>query len=59
MERFGYAPVLAETFTDPESYAGTCYKASNWQAVGSSAGYSRHRADFYVPNDRPKQIVTA
>ena len=59
VERFGYAPVLAETFTDPESYAGTCYKASNWQAVGSSAGYSRHRADFYVPNDRPKQIVTA
>lgn len=56
VERFGYAPVLAETFTDPESYAGTCYKASNWQAVGSSAGYSRHRADFYVPNDRPKRL---
>lgn len=55
-ERFGYAPVLAETFTDPESYAGTCYKASNWQALGSSAGYSRHRADFYVANDRPKRL---
>ena len=24
----GYAPLLAETFTDPESHAGTCYKAT-------------------------------
>ena len=29
-ERFGYRPLLAETFTDPEAYEGTCYKASNW-----------------------------
>jgi predicted transposase YbfD/YdcC len=55
-ESFGYRPLLAESFTDPEAYAGTCYKASNWQAVGLSAGYSRHRADFYVPNDRPKKL---
>nr|WP_026195622.1 ISAs1 family transposase [Verrucomicrobium sp. 3C] len=40
----------------PEAYAGTCYKASNWEAVGYSAGYSRHRADFYLPNDRPKRL---
>jgi Domain of unknown function (DUF4338)/DDE_Tnp_1-associated len=56
VERFGYRPLLAESFTDPEAYAGTCYKATNWQAVGMSAGYSRHRADFYVPNDRPKRL---
>jgi hypothetical protein len=55
-EHFGYRPLLAESFTDPESYAGTCYKASNWEAVGHSAGYSRHRADFYIPNDRPKRL---
>jgi hypothetical protein len=55
-QRFGYRPLLAESFTDPEAYAGTCYKASNWQPVGTSAGYSRHRADFYVPNDRPKKL---
>ncbi len=55
-ERFGYAPLLAESFTDPEAYAGTCYKASNWEAVGKTAGYSRHRSDFYVPNDRPKKL---
>ena len=55
-ERFGYRPLLAESFTDPEAHAGTCYKASNWEAVGWSAGYSRHRADFYVPNERPKKL---
>lgn len=55
-EAFGYRPLLAESFTDPEAYAGTCYKASNWEPVGFSAGYSRHRADFYVPNERPKRL---
>lgn len=55
-EGFGYPPLLAETFTDLEAYAGTCYKASNWEPVGLSAGYSRHRADFYVPNERPKRL---
>jgi hypothetical protein len=54
--QFGYRPLLAESFTDPELFAGTCYKASNWQAVGLSAGYSRHRADFYVANQRPKKL---
>jgi hypothetical protein len=56
LERFGYRPLLAESFTDPEGYAGTCYKASNWEAVGQSAGHSRHRADFYIPNGRPKKL---
>ena len=55
-ERFGYRPLLAETFTDPEAYEGTCYKASNWEPVGWSAGYSRHRADFYIANERPKRL---
>lgn len=53
---FGYQPLLAESFTDPEAYAGTCYKASNWAAVGHSAGYSRHRADFYLAHQRPKRL---
>lgn len=54
--RFGYRPVLAETFTDIEKFHGTCYRAAGWEAVGRSAGYSRHRADFYVPNDSPKHL---
>ena len=36
-ERYGYAPVLAETFVDPRRFAGTCYRAANWQHVGQTA----------------------
>lgn len=53
---FGYEPVLAETFTDPEAYAGTCYKASGWLALGKTRGYGRHRADFYIKHDQPKKL---
>ena len=56
MERFGYEPLLAETFTDIEAYEGTCYKASGWLPLGMSQGYSRQRDDFYVANDRPKKL---
>ena len=41
-ECFGYRPLLAESFTDPESHAGTCYKASGWEAVGFSGRDGRH-----------------
>lgn len=54
--RFGYRPLLAETFTDPDSYAGTCYKASGWVTAGQSKGYERHRADFYRENGKPKKL---
>jgi hypothetical protein len=55
-DKFGYEPLLAETFTDLEAYAGTCYKAAGWLPLGLTKGFSRHRADFYVPNDRPKKL---
>lgn len=55
-EAFGYRPLLAESFTDPESHTGTTYKATNWQALGTTAGYSRSRVDFYVANDQPKRL---
>ena len=55
-EQFGYRPLLAETFTDPELHAGTCYKASGWEALGHTKGHSRHRCDFYIPNERPKRL---
>lgn len=56
VDRFGYRPLLAETFSDIEAREGTCYKASGWLALGKTKGFSRHRADFYVPNDRPKKL---
>lgn len=44
-ECFGYEPLLAETFTDPEAHQGTCYKASGWEAVGFSRRDGRHYAE--------------
>lgn len=44
-ECFGYQPLLAETFTDPESHHGTCYKASGWEPVGFSRRDGRHYAE--------------
>ena len=40
-ERYGYAPVLLETFVDAERYRGTCYQAANWIRLGMTAGRGR------------------
>jgi hypothetical protein len=36
--RYGYAPVLLETFVDTERFTGTCYKAANWICAGATQG---------------------
>ncbi len=46
--RYGYSPVLLETFVDPSKYRGTCYKAANWIFLGYTAG--RGRMDRYKKN---------
>lgn len=40
-ERYGYAPVLLETFVDTQHYTGTCYRAANWLDLGLTAGRGR------------------
>lgn len=55
-EAYGYRPLLAETFTDPESHAGTCYKASGWEAVGMSRRDGRHYAEKFPQALRPKKL---
>lgn len=42
---FGYRPVLIETFVDPTRFAGTCYRAANWQFLGLTAGRGRLAPD--------------
>nr|WP_274522564.1 Druantia anti-phage system protein DruA [Halorhodospira halochloris] len=37
-QRYGYRPVLLETFIEWPRHAGTCYKAANWQWVGRTTG---------------------
>jgi len=38
--RYAVAPLLVETLVDPQ-YAGTCYRAANWLALGATAGRGR------------------
>jgi len=43
--KYGFEPVLVETFVERERFEGTCYKAANWQCVGATTG--RTRQDRY------------
>jgi len=55
-ERHRYRPLMAETFTDIEQFEGTCYKASNWEPLGLTKGFQRHRADYFRKHGRPKKL---
>ena len=37
-QRYGYRPVLLETFVEIPRHRGTCYKAANWINVGKTSG---------------------
>jgi len=37
-QRYGYRPVLFETFVETARHRGTCYKAANWINVGQTVG---------------------
>ena len=40
-ERYGYEPVLLETFVDKDRFHGTCYQAANWEPLGVTQGRGR------------------
>jgi Druantia protein DruA/DDE_Tnp_1-associated len=52
---YGHPVYLAETFVDASKYRGTCYKASNWQYLGETSGYSKSGRHYYQ-NDNPKSV---
>lgn len=47
IKRYGYTPVLLETYVMPP-HDGTCYRAANWRLIGETAsvgrGYRKERA---------------
>ncbi len=43
--RYGYKPVLLETFVEKNRFRGTCYRAANWIYVGTTQG--RGKLDRY------------
>lgn len=36
--RYGYSPLLLETFVEQERFTGACYRAANWIEVGQTKG---------------------
>jgi hypothetical protein len=54
--RFGYSPLMLESFVDPVHFSGTCYKAAGWDEVGSTRGCRRDGREFYCRDSHPKRI---
>jgi len=42
--RWGYTPLLLETFVDPAKFSGTCYRAAGWLALARTTGRGLARA---------------
>lgn len=49
--RYGYRPVLAETFVDTARFTGTCYRAANWITIGKSSGRKYKAEGLAGPKD--------
>jgi hypothetical protein len=48
-QRYGYSPVLLETFVQQDRFQGTCYRASNWIHVGLTQGRGKLDRKFQRP----------
>lgn len=53
--RYGYKPVLLETFVESNRFIGTCYKAANWIHVGQTKG--RGKLDVNNSAKLPKKDI--
>jgi hypothetical protein len=53
-QRYGYSPLLLESFVEKQRFSGTCYKAANWICVGETQG----RGKWDVANDCAKPVKT-
>jgi hypothetical protein len=53
--RYGYRPVLLETFVEQPRFRGTCYKAANWIFLGLTKG--RGKLDVRNQARLPKKAI--
>lgn len=54
-QAYGHRVVLAETFVDISRFRGTCYRASNWIAVGETQGWSKSGGTYRF-HGQPKAV---
>ena len=55
LARYGYRPLLLETFVQSDRFAGTCYRAANWTHVGETQG--RGKLDVHNQRALPKKDI--
>jgi len=55
LQRYGYRPMLLETFVEIPRFRGTCYKASNWIYLGETQG--RGKLDFQHKAPLPQKSI--
>ena len=53
--RWGYAPLLMETFVDPAKFRATCYRAAGWIELGRTTGKGLGRKG-HAYRSTPKRI---
>ena len=53
---YGHPVYFAETFVDPARFRGTCYRAANWQVIGTTVGRG-HRAPTFEQTRSVKQML--
>ncbi|WP_155309085.1 IS701 family transposase [Desulfosarcina ovata] len=55
LRHFSHRLLLLETFVDNRYFAGTCYKAANWQHIGPTQG-STKQGKGYRYHGNPKEV---
>jgi len=53
-QRYGYQPVLLESFVEPERFAGISYRAANWLELGETRGRGRQDREHACPTTKKK-----
>ena len=53
--RYGVGLWLLESFIDSERFDGACYRAANWQKIGTTKGYAKRRGTF-VYHGKSKEV---
>jgi hypothetical protein len=54
-DRYGYRPVLVETFVERDRFPGASYQAANWQAIAVTEG--RGRQDARHQCAQPRKVL--
>lgn len=54
-QKYGYRPLLIESFVDTSQYSGTCYQAANWLEIGTTKG--RGRQDRYTRSSLSRKAI--